>query len=287
MTKKKVFIDLGHGGTDPGAVANKLVEKDMTRATGYATKYELEKYGVDVLLSRTGDTYPSLSARSKAANNWGADLFVSEHYNAGGGDRAEVIHSVANGVSKELAQNIINAIKTEIGQNIGNPAIYSKKGSDGKDYFAVIRETKMPAVIVEPAFIDSDDRFIVDTVAEQQEMGRAIAHGILTTLGIDYKAKPEKPAVSDKPKPTPVAPKPPANVYAGKKLVSKTNNLRFYAKPSWADKDLVGTVNKGLGFPVVLGKVKVNGSDQYKVQNSKGATFYITAADKYVELKNK
>ncbi|EUJ27308.1 N-acetylmuramoyl-L-alanine amidase family protein [Listeria cornellensis] len=285
MTKKKVFLDLGHGGTDPGAVANGLIEKDMTRATAYATKYELEKYGVETLLSRTGDTYPSLSARAKAANDWGANLFVSEHYNAGGGDRAEVIHSVANGISKELAQNIINAIKTEIGQNIGNPAIYSKKGSDGKDYFAVIRETKMPAVIVEPAFIDSDDRFIVDTVAEQQEMGRAIAHGILTTLGIDYKTKPEKPAVSDKPKP--VAPKPPANLYAGKKLVSKTNNLRFYAKPSWADKELVGTVNKGLGFPVVLGKVKVNGSDQYKVQNSKGATFYITAADKHVELKNR
>lgn len=287
MTKKKVFIDLGHGGSDPGAVANNLVEKDMTRATAYATKYELEEYDVETLLSRTGDTYPSLSARAKAANDWGADLFVSEHYNAGGGDRAEVIHSVANGVSKELAQNIINAIKTEIGQNIGNPAIYSKKGSDGKDYFAVIRETKMPAVIVEPAFIDSNDRFIVDTVGEQQAMGRAIAHGILATLGIDYKAKPEKPTVPNKPNTTPVAPKPSANPYAGKKLVSKTNNLRFYAKPSWADKDVVGSVNKGLGFPTVLDKVNVNGSPQYKVQNSKGKTYYITAALKHIELKSK
>lgn len=79
----------------------------------------------------------------------------------------------------------------------------------------------------------------------------------------------------------------PANPFANKKLTSKVNGLRFYSKPSWADKDVVGTVNKGVGFPTVLAKVNVAGSPQYKVQNSKGATFYITASDKYVELKNK
>ncbi|RQW65492.1 N-acetylmuramoyl-L-alanine amidase [Listeria sp. SHR_NRA_18] len=283
MMTKKVFIDLGHGGTDPGAVANGLVEKEMARVTAYAVKYELEKYGIETYLSRTGDTYPSLSDRSNSANKWGADLFVSVHYNAGGGDRAEVIHSIAGGTSKVLAQNIINAIQNEMKQNVGSIPIYSKKGSDGKDYHAVIRQTKMPAVIVEPAFIDSNDRFIVDTVPEQQEMGRAIAHGILKTLGIEYKTAAEKPETPSKTEPKPTAPNP----YAGKKLVSKTNDLRFYAKPSWADKDVVGTVNKGLGFPTVLDKVNVNGSLQYKVQNSKGKTFYITAADKYTELKNK
>ncbi|WP_221639481.1 N-acetylmuramoyl-L-alanine amidase [Listeria booriae] len=89
------------------------------------------------------------------------------------------------------------------------------------------------------------------------------------------------------PAPKPTAPKPSVNPFAGKKLVSKVNGLRFYAKPSWADKDVVGTVNKGVGFPTVLAKVNVNGSPQYKVQNSKGAIFYITASAKYVELKNK
>ncbi|MBC2196802.1 N-acetylmuramoyl-L-alanine amidase family protein [Listeria booriae] len=287
MTKKKVFIDLGHGGTDPGAVANGLVEKEMARVTAYAVKYELEKYGIETYLSRTGDTYPSLGDRSNSANKWGADLFVSVHYNAGGGDRAEVIHSIAGGTSKVLAQHIIDAIKNEMKQNVGSIPIYSKKGSDGKDYHAVIRQTKMPAVIVEPAFIDSDDRFIVDTVAEQQAMGRAIAHGILKTLGIDYKTAAEKPETPNKPEPKPTAPKPSANPYVGKKLVSKTNDLRFYAKPSWEDKDVVGTVNKNLGFPTILAKVNVNGSPQYKVQNSKGKTYYITAAPKHVELKSK
>ncbi|EJC6460188.1 N-acetylmuramoyl-L-alanine amidase, partial [Listeria monocytogenes] len=68
---------------------------------------------------------------------------------------------------------------------------------------------------------------------------------------------------------------------------SKAANLRFYNKPSWADKDVVGTVTKGSGFPTIVDKVKVGTSYQYKVKNSKSATYYITASDKYVELKNK
>ncbi|WP_185525627.1 hypothetical protein [Listeria grandensis] len=51
--------------------------------------------------------------------------------------------------------------------------------------------------------------------------------------------------------------------------------------------EAIETVNKGVGFPTVLAKVNVAGSPQYRVQNSKGATFYITASDKYVELKAK
>ncbi|MCY9156197.1 N-acetylmuramoyl-L-alanine amidase [Bacillus haynesii] len=67
-------------------------------------------------------------------------------------------------------------------------------------------------------------------------------------------------------------------------LKSKVNGLRFYSKPSWEDKDVVGTVNKGYGFPTVVEKVKVGSAYQYKVKNSKGATYYITASDKYVEV---
>ncbi|RKB82527.1 Autolysin [Listeria monocytogenes] len=77
------------------------------------------------------------------------------------------------------------------------------------------------------------------------------------------------------------------NNYRGKKLVSKVNGLRFYNKPSWSDKDVVGTVTKGIGFPTIVSKVKVGTAYQYKVKNSKGATYYITASDKYVQLKNK
>lgn len=70
----------------------------------------------------------------------------------------------------------------------------------------------------------------------------------------------------------------------GKRVVSKVNDLRFYSKPSWADRDVAGTVDEGLGF-TILDKVFVNGSKQYKVKNSRGNVFYMTASSYYVEIK--
>src|SRR5690606_20927879 len=81
----KVFLDPGHGGSDPGAVANGLKEKNLTLAVAKECEKILKAAGVQVKMSRTRDTYPSLSARCQAANSWGADLFVSVHINAGGG----------------------------------------------------------------------------------------------------------------------------------------------------------------------------------------------------------
>lgn len=73
--------------------------------------------------------------------------------------------------------------------------------------------------------------------------------------------------------------------YKGKRVESKVNGLRFYNKPSWADKDVVGHVNKGIGFPTIVSKIKVGKGSQYKVKNSKGHVYYITAASKYVRVK--
>ncbi|PEC73789.1 N-acetylmuramoyl-L-alanine amidase [Bacillus thuringiensis] len=70
----------------------------------------------------------------------------------------------------------------------------------------------------------------------------------------------------------------------GKRVVSKVNDLRFYSKASWADRDVAGTVDEGLGF-TIIDKVSVNGSQQYKVKNSRGNVFYITASSYYVAIK--
>jgi hypothetical protein len=59
------------------------------------------------------------------------------------------------------------------------------------------------------------------------------------------------------------------------------NNLRFYDSASWQDKDVAGTVDVGLGF-TAIDKVTINGSTQYKVKNSKGNVYYITASPYYV-----
>ncbi|PEM73268.1 N-acetylmuramoyl-L-alanine amidase [Bacillus pseudomycoides] len=78
--------------------------------------------------------------------------------------------------------------------------------------------------------------------------------------------------------------KEPVNPIAGKRVVSKVDNLRFYDSASWADKDVAGTLDAGLGF-AIDDKVTVNGSPQYKVHNSKGKTYYITANEAYVYVK--
>ncbi|MGR5967861.1 N-acetylmuramoyl-L-alanine amidase [Bacillus paranthracis] len=75
-----------------------------------------------------------------------------------------------------------------------------------------------------------------------------------------------------------------ASSVEGKRVVSKVNDLRFYSKASWADKDVAGTVDVGLGFTIEA-KVGVDGSSQYKVHNSKGKTYYITASKNYVYVK--
>jgi len=78
--------------------------------------------------------------------------------------------------------------------------------------------------------------------------------------------------------------KEPVNPIAGKRVVSKVDNLRFYDSASWADKDVAGTLDVGLGFSIDA-KITVNGSPQYKVHNSRGKTYYVTANEAYIYVK--
>lgn len=182
---KKVFIGVGHGGSDPGAVANGLKEKDLNLAIALSCQEELARHGVLTKISRTKDESEDLTDRIKECNDFEPDLALDIHNNAGGGDGAEVYHSIYGGTGKVLALNILDeAVK--IGQN--SRGAKTKKNSSGSDYFGFIRQTKAPAVIVECAFVDNKtDIQIIDTAAEQIAMGVAIAKGILKTLGIAYK----------------------------------------------------------------------------------------------------
>lgn len=187
---KKVYIGVGHGGTDSGAVANGLKEKDLNLVTALACKDELIRHGVSVKISREKDISVYLADRIKQAKDFKADLAVDIHYNAGKGDGAEVFHSKAKTTDDKLAKNILDEI-VKVGQN--SRGIKTKISSNGKDYFGFVRQLtvdyNIPAVLVECAFIDNKtDIKIADTAAEQKAMGIAIAKGILNTLGIAYKS---------------------------------------------------------------------------------------------------
>lgn len=181
----KVFLGVGHGGKDPGAVANGFEEADLNLNIGLACRDELERHGVTVLMSRTKDENDDVNEEIRECNAFNPDLAGDIHNNAGGGDGAEVLHTIYKGEGEELAQNILNEI-VAIGQN--SRGIKTRKNAKGTDYYAFIRSTSCPAVIVECAFVDNrKDMEIIDTLEEQKKMGVAIAKGFLKTLGIPYK----------------------------------------------------------------------------------------------------
>ena len=180
----KVFIGVGHGGSDPGAVANNVREKDLNLSIALACRDVLERHGISVKMSRTKDENDTLSDEIKECNAFSPDLAVDIHCNAGGGDGAEVFHHYGGGKGKTLAINILDEI-TKIGQNSRGAKI--RKNSAGRDYYGFIREITAPAVIVECAFVDnSSDLQILATEDKRKAMGTAIAKGILKTLGVEF-----------------------------------------------------------------------------------------------------
>ena len=185
----KVFLGIGHGRADCGAIGNGLKEKDLNLSIGLACRDELKRHGVTVKMSREKDETDPLKDEIRECNVFKPDLALDIHNNAGGGDGAEIYHHYAGGKSKTLAQNILNSICGETGQN--SRGLKVRKNIWGKDYFGFIREIKAPAVIVECAFIDSKDVQIIDIAAEKKKMGIAIAHGVLKTLGVAIKSQSE------------------------------------------------------------------------------------------------
>lgn len=179
---KKVFIGVGHGGNDPGAVGY-LVEKDVNLKMAKACAEYLKNNGVKVAMSRTRDENDDISEEIRECNAFDPDLAIDVHNNAGGGDGFEVLHSIVGGTSKKLAQNIEAEVK-KIGQN--SRGLKTKKNSAGSDYFGFVRCTKCPAVIVEGVFVDNkEDAKAADTDAECKAFGEAYAKGILKTLGVN------------------------------------------------------------------------------------------------------
>ncbi len=194
MGKKKVFIGVGHGGSDSGAVGY-ITEKDVNLQMALACRDFLTAYGVDVRMSRTKDENDTVGKEVRECNAYDPDLAIDVHNNSGGGDGFEVFHTIYGGTGKVLAQNIEKQVKA-IGQN--SRGVKTRKGSRG-DYYAFIRETVCPAVICEGVFVDTKaDAAQADTLAEQQKFGVAYAKGILDTLGLAYD-EPEDDGEQDTP----------------------------------------------------------------------------------------
>ncbi|MCM3567834.1 N-acetylmuramoyl-L-alanine amidase [Neobacillus mesonae] len=180
----KLFLDAGHGGKDSGAVGLGLKEKDLTLKIVKKIGVLLGDYDdVQVLYSRTGDTYPTLSERAAMANKAKADYFVSVHINAtpsGTGFETFAYNSVS---SKTVAyQNVMHG---EIKKAMGNVRDRGKKRGN----LAVLRETCMPAILTENLFIDNPgDNKLLKQDSFLDKVAQGHVNGFVKMLGLKKKA---------------------------------------------------------------------------------------------------
>ncbi|WP_078577318.1 N-acetylmuramoyl-L-alanine amidase [Salipaludibacillus agaradhaerens] len=192
----KIFIDPGHGGSDPGAVGNGLQEKELVLKIAKRLAEILERLdGVEVLLSRTDDRFLSLSERARMANEWGADYFISVHINAGGGEGYECY--IFNGNVSDATKDNQDAMNTEI-VKITEWFNRGKKRAN----FAVLRQTNMPAILTENGFIDnSSDANKLKDSAFLDKIAQGHANGIAKIFNLSggsssAPSKPSKPKTS-------------------------------------------------------------------------------------------
>ena len=171
-----IMLDAGHGGRDPGAVYNGRQEKDDTLALTLAVGEILQGRGIDVLYTRTTDVYESPYQKAMEANEAGVDFFVSIHRNSYPTDNTvsgvETLVYDKSGLKLQMAENINEQLEAIGFVNLG---VKERPG------LVVLRRTRMPAVLVEAGFINSDtDNQLFDENFD--DIALAIAEGILDTL---------------------------------------------------------------------------------------------------------
>ena len=173
-----VMLDAGHGGVNPGAVYAGRQEKDDALALVLAIGPILQNNGIDVLYTRTTDVYQTPLQKAELANEANVDYFVSVHRNSFPEDNVvsgvESLVYDLSGVKYEMAQNINAQLET-----VG----FVDLGVKARPNLIVLRRTKMPAVLVEAGFINSDtDNMLFD--ANFQAIAQAIADGIIETIAV-------------------------------------------------------------------------------------------------------
>lgn len=188
-----VFLDPGHGGFDPGAVSGGYRESDLNLAVAKKVQSLLINRGYNVIMSRTNDTYVGLYDRPQMANNANADIFVSIHTNSTGADTTSAngiesyyykydsanpskingaMHNNPDRISKSIALAGI------IQENMVAYSGANDRGTLGNS-LAVIRESAMPATLLELGFINNaSERQKLFRDDYQNQLAKAIADGI-------------------------------------------------------------------------------------------------------------
>lgn len=266
-----ICLDPGHGGNDSGAIGvNNVYEKNLTLKIAQYCKQELEKYNCHVVMTRTGDTNPSLEDRANFAKSQGAQYLISIHLNSaagGGAVGAEVYYPnthwrpdiSANG--KNVAQAIQSQLVSlglydrgikfrTIDTNI-YPDPFRYDDSSVADYYGIIRNAKyngLTGMIIEHCFINnvSDYNNYLNSDAKLQKLGVADANGIVNALGLTKAS--ENSVVTSSPS------------------ISYQTHVQDYGWQSWkSNGEVSGTVGQSKRLEGINIKLSnINGSIEYK-----------------------
>ncbi|MBP2078337.1 N-acetylmuramoyl-L-alanine amidase [Oceanobacillus polygoni] len=179
----KLYLDPGHGGTDPGATGNGLQEKDVVLDIALRIRDLLigNYENVSVHMSRTGDTTKSLAQRTNEANLLGADYFLSIHCNAFNGS--------ADGYEDFIHSNLLDSSQTAVYRDILHAEIIKLNGlrnrGKKKANFHVLRESSMPAMLTENGFIDhSGNAALMKQNAWKQQVAEGHVNGLARAFNL-------------------------------------------------------------------------------------------------------
>ena len=174
---KKIYINPGHSDKDPGAVGYETERKLNVKVAEFMNAYLLENYQVQTKV--TAGAVNSTATVAAEANSWKADLFVSIHFNAGGGDGYEaLVHNAGRVALGQVFEKYVKAA----GQN--------SRGVKLRPGLAVLRLTNMPAVLNEGAFVDKKaDIEDWNEDAELEKLGIAYAQAAAEYLKLERKAE--------------------------------------------------------------------------------------------------
>ena len=186
---RKVIIDAGHGGQEPGAVYEGRQEKEDALQLAFDVGNALERRGISVSYTRVSDVYDSPYEKAAMANASDADIFLSIHRNA------MPVPGTASGVENLVYEDLGTA--GALGRNIGEAlaeAGWTDLGVKERPGLVILRNTKIPAVLVEVGFINNekDNEFLDANMAATAD---AIADGVLKTFReLDEAEKAGRPA---------------------------------------------------------------------------------------------
>ncbi|MCC5890155.1 MAG: N-acetylmuramoyl-L-alanine amidase [Alkalibacterium sp.] len=291
---KRLIIDPGHGGTDPGATAFGQKEKDWTLKMSLYQYKRFKELGVNVEMTRYEDSTLNPVARISRVKNR-ADICISNHFNAFNGSArgVEVIHSIH--ASPRFSQIVADNLVRQTGlpfRRVFSRSLPNKK----HDYYFMHRLTgSTQTLIIEYGFIDHplDNQYFKHD-SQFLRAAEAVIESVCIELGVTYLAKQvttqvpslqvvQKKTLRNEDKKESDSKR---NSYVGKILQSvHKGQLRFYSRPSWKDEDVFGYMTEGQVFPLINKKVRVGKGDQYQVQNRRGEVYYVTAHPEFVLVK--